>query len=730
MLFQSAAVQTKVQNSWLHSILFLALVSFSSSLAALDCKNVEYLTKTFNRAHYSVKKFDDKLSEKVFQQFVKSWDPSKIYFYKADVDSLQATYGMKLDDQIPAVNCEFIEKVANLYGKRFQERYEYLKVILKMKHDFTKEEFLEVDAKKMDFSSNVEELNDRWRKRIKFQIMGLKKTTKSVQEAAAKLEGRYGRMLKAHQKESMDKVYDRFLKAFSSALDPHTDYMSPDDLEEFRISNNLSLEGIGAVLRSEDGVTIIQSIMPGGAAFNDGRLKVGDKIIAVAQENGAPVDVIDMDLKDVVKLIRGKPKTKVILTILRETSGESKQMVLDIVREKIQLTDGAARSKVFSVKSKRPGEENLIKVGVLELPGFYVNFEDQQADKPDYVSSSRDTLRELDKLKKEKVDSIVFDLRMNGGGSLPESIKIAGLFFDKGPVVQIKEADGKIFPQVDVDSSTQYDGPLVVLISRQSASASEIFAGAIKDYERGVIVGSDHTFGKGTVQNLNNLGQKLGASKVTISKFYRPSGASTQLKGVDSDVIFPSVIDLIDIGEKFYDYALEWDRIPSSSFTPKNMVKPYLSSLTERSSQRVKMDQEFKEIAKAIKEWEENKGNREKVSLKEDDKKKTPDEDEAEENKEPSKTIVLEGDAHLQEAVRVAADYGMLIKKKNPGDLTLVGLKPKEKKPSSQASDKKPGKAKVKDSAAKSPLESGAPDKNPGTTYLKQDLISPTPSSK
>jgi carboxyl-terminal processing protease len=382
------------------------------------------------------------------------------------------------------------------------------------------------------------------------------------------------------------------------------------------------------------------------------------------------------------------------LTLVREEGGKTAQLVVPIIREQIQLQDRAAKSKIYDVVvDEAKDQKRTLKIGVIDLPSFYIDFEGRQNRESGFKSSSRDMLNEIKKLTKAGIDGIVVDLRSNGGGSLDESIDIAGLFFDKGPVVQSKDTRGKIYVQSDEDEKTHYAGPLVVMINRQSASASEIFAGAIQDYQRGLIVGDSHTFGKGTVQNLNDIDEKLGAIKVTISKFYRPSGSSTQLKGVESDIVLPSIMDEYEIGEKQYDYALPWEKIKSSDYKAFSHVTPeVVKTLANRSSERVAKDAGFKTVFDAIKEYKSGMESRSKVSLKEDaiedpkakktaelpgkgkkgaKDKKAPA---AEEDEDENRQLSIAEDYQMQEALRVSADYVQLQTKRPLGELTLPDL--------------------------------------------------------
>lgn len=679
----------KIQGSvWIVAALVAA--GFSQNGLALNCQQVRQLVGVYFKMHFDHHDFDDELSRRTLDNFIKGWDPGKVYFLKSDVDDITKKYATKLDDQIMDSNCQAIDEVVKLYSKRFNERQKTIDGLIDLPHEFTKEEFMVIDRKKLDWGTTTEELTERWRQRVKFQLLQLKGTMGDVAKAKEKLHKRYQLATKRQNELTSDDMYTIFLNSFSSSLDPHSEYLSPESLEDFRISTRLSLEGIGAVLRSEDGFTTIQSLVPGGAAFNTGKVKVDDKIIAVAQGEEPPVDVIDMDLREVVKLIRGARATEVRLTIVRDDGGgKNIQLVVPIIREQVQLKDRAAKSTVYNVNETEGSTARALKVGVIELPSFYMDFEGRQNREKNFKSSSADMRNEVEKLKKQNVDAIVVDLRSNGGGSLDESIDIAGLFFDKGPVVQIKDTRGSTYVQKDEDGKTEYSGPLVVMINRQSASASEIFAGAIQDYGRGLIVGDTHTFGKGTVQNLNDLDEKLGAIKVTISKFYRPSGSSTQLKGVESDIALPDVLDEYEIGEKHYDYALPWEKIPASDYkTFTYVTADSVKKLKEASAARIKTDKGFEKILTAIKDYKAGEDSRSKVSLKEDaagdkkkedmksaesrpggkkkdkDGKKKDSKKAAEPDEDEDEKLPLTEDFHLQEALRITADYVQLLNKR------------------------------------------------------------------
>ncbi len=648
-------------------VLIGALISSTSF--ALDCKQVRLLTNYYFKMHFTYSEFNDELSKRSLDLFIKAWDPGKLYLLQSDIDRFEKQYSTTIDDAVLAANCNFIDDIVSTYNQRFVERQKGIDEAIAKKHDFTVDEYMEVDQKKMPWAQSGDELADRWRKRVKFQIMGIRETLTDEPKIRTKMEKRMSIVRKRHKETSSDEVMGIYLNAFASALDPHSDYMGPDELEDFRINTRLSLEGIGAVLRSDDGFTTIQSLVAGGAAAQSGQVKKGDKIIAVAQGDKPAVDVVDMDLKEVVKLIRGHHDTEVKLTITRDEKGKNTQRIVALKRQKVQLTDKAAKSQIKIVKVGEGVTAKNIKVGVITLLSFYMDFEGRQNKEKNFKSSSADMLREIEAVKKAGAQVVVLDLRNNGGGSLDEAVTISGLFINSGPMVQIRGSNGTNTLLEDRDSGVAWAGPLAVMINRQSASASEIFAGAIQDYKRGLIIGDTHTFGKGTVQNLNDVSDKLGAIKVTISKFYRPSGSSTQLRGVESDIVIPDIFDELEIGERFYDYALPWEKINDSEFKKLAEVEPYVKKLAEASAARLKTDKSFMQVNEDIKQYKDKILDRTRFSLKEKSEaekaldkvkletrigfRQDADPESADENAD----VLLIDDFQLQEALRIGADY-------------------------------------------------------------------------
>lgn len=646
----------------------LTLFFYSQSGFAINCTQLKHMVALYLKMHFKFEHFDDKLSQRTLHNFLRRWDPGKAYLLQEDVDKLTKNYSTALDNQILKGRCQALDDIVNTFSLRFNKINSNIDKIISAKHDFSLEEYMLIDRQKISYAKNQRELNERWRKRIKFQLLQLKSSLADMSKARRKLSKRYQLVALRHKELDSNDVYASFLGSFATALDPHSDYLAAEQLEDFQIKTRLSLEGIGAVLRSEDGFTVIQSLVPGGAAEKSGLVKENDKIISVAQAKGESTDIIDMDLREVVKLIRGERGTKVRLTILREGEKGAQRLPVTIVREKIKLKDQEVSSQVYQLKTTGKHKSKRYNIAVIDLPSFYIDFEGRQNKRSNFKSSSRDLQRELVKLKKQKIDALVLDLRSNGGGSLDEAIKVAGVFIPSGPIVQVKATGGTPKIHRDEDGIVWYDGPLVVLVNRHSASASEIVAGAVQDHRRGIIVGDTHTFGKGTVQSLSEVSRAIGAVKVTISKFYRPSGSSTQLQGVESDIVLPSIANELEMGEKFYDYALEWERIKRTKYSPQQRTLPYVPQLAAASAQRVKNTPQFQTIISNIDKFKQQTEERTRVSLKEkpveQEKQKTEKNKEVTDSSKPStddQHAPLHEDSYLQEALKVAGDYLRLL---------------------------------------------------------------------
>jgi carboxyl-terminal processing protease len=566
----------------------------------------------------------------------------------------------------------FAYEVYDRFLERVDQRIPIVEELLKSKLDFNEKESIVIDRDIAVWAKTQDEVRDKWKKRIKYDLLVQKMEKVSPEEARKKLLRRYTSFAKRMHQMNADELLETYLSSLTSSLDPHTSFMSPGTLENFEITMRLQLDGIGASLKGEDGYTTVAELVPGGAADKDGRLKKKDRIVGVGQDReGEMIDVVDMNLNDVVKLIRGKRGTVVRLKVIPVS--QTVPTVYDIVRAKIELQDSAARGEIIEEGIKADGSP--WRIGVINLPSFYMDMAAARQGQADYKSSTRDCRKLLEGFRDEGVDCVALDLRNNGGGSLPESISLTGLFIDTGPVVQIKDADQRVQQYDDLEPGVVWDGPLVVLVNKFSASASEIVAGAIQDYRRGLVIGDSATHGKGTVQSLLDLGRQLfqrlpnapslGALKITMQQFYRPSGLSTQMKGVKSDVKLPSITDHLPVGESDLDNAIPFDRVDTADFSATNNVnESMLETLQQRSNVRVADDEEFQELATDIARYEERK-NEKTLSLLESDFVKEWNEGKAAEKEEEKKQEenagprrpVVRRDFYFAEAMRVTTDY-------------------------------------------------------------------------
>ena len=625
------------------------------------------------REHFLRQPIDDQMASLWFDAFLEALDPMKVYFLQADIDQFR-TKRDTLDDQVKRGDVSFAYEVLERFLDRLDERLPVIDRLIDEKHDFNKDESIVIDRDETTWAQTEAELEDTWRRRIKYDLLVQKMEETPPEEATDKLHRRYSSFAKRMHQMTADELLEIYLSSLTSSFDPHTSFMSPGTLENFEIGMRLQLDGIGAQLKSEDGYTTIVELTPGGAAERDGRLKAKDRVIGVGQGSdpeGEIVDTVDMNLNEVVKLIRGKRGTVVRLKVV--PVGQTAPSIYDITRDKIELKDAEARGEIIEHGTKADGSP--YRIGIINLPSFYMDMEGAQQGQADFKSSTRDTQRLLDNFRREKVDCVVVDLRNNGGGSLPEAIKLTGLFIDRGPVVQIKDADQQVRPYDDIDAGVSWDGPLVVLTNKFSASASEILAGAIQDYRRGLIVGDDTTHGKGTVQSLLDLGRQLfrrfdnapslGAIKITMQQFYRPSGDSTQLDGVKSDVTLPSITTHLPVGECDLDHAIPFDRVPAARFESTGRVtQPVVDLLKKRSAERVAQDEKFRELCVDIERYEKRKDEK-TISLAESDftrqwnegKKAEKEEEEKLEQMESSKRPVVKRDYYFDEAMNVTVDY-------------------------------------------------------------------------
>jgi carboxyl-terminal processing protease len=554
----------------------------------------EIITYLINSHHYRKKPIDNTLSSSMFDTYLDSLDPNHSFFLDEDIQNF-SKYRYKLDDALLASDLNPAFDIFKIYRKRVKQRVNYAIAELKNEFDFEIDEDYVFDRREMPWANNIEELDEIWRKRVKNDMLNLLLTGKEKTEIKDTLKKRYQRIYTSTFQLNSNDIFQNFVNAYTTSIEPHTSYFSPRTSENFDISMRLSLEGIGAVLRNENDYTLIQKIIPGGPADLSKKLHGKDKIIGVGQgDDGEIIDVIGWRLDDVVELIRGPKGTVLRLEIIPGKSGsEDLSKVITLTRNKIKLEESASKSSVIDL----PGLDN--KIGVIDIPTFYVDFAAQAKGDPDFRSTSKDVRKLITDLNKEGVDGIIIDLRANGGGSLSESLALTGLFIEEGPVVQTKNSSGEIDVNIDPDPTLFYAGPLAVLVDRNSASASEIFAGAIQDYQRGVIIG-EPTFGKGTVQNIVDLNhfiknpeEEHGKLKTTIAQFFRVSGGSNQNKGVIPDIIFPTAIDIEDHGERSLDNALPWDQVRSAKYIKVSSPVHYYDKARSLHEERVNSDKAF-----------------------------------------------------------------------------------------------------------------------------------------
>ncbi len=678
----------KRSRTWLTVVLLLgtATVVCFASLGLAELKGPQpserqiafTVISKLRTDHLSKHAIDDEISERTFATFLKMLDPFKLYFVQSDIDEF-SSYKTRLDDLAKDLLkrsdnsfISFAYKVFNRFLERVDERVILVDQLLSEPQNFASDDDMVSDPKITTYATNDAEVKDKWRKRIKYDLLVKKADKIDDQKAREKISRRYHSFAKRWKQMENDELLERYLTAFTQSFDPHTSYMSQSTLDNFDISMRLRLEGIGAALEYdfEDGYTKVARLIPGGAAEKDGRLKAEDRIVGVGQDvNGEFVDVEDMNLNDVVSLIRGKPGT---IVRLKAISADGAEKIIDITRASIELKDSEARAEIFEEGKKSNGMP--YKIGVIDLPSFYLDMEGLKLGLPDFKSTTRDVRKILDDFKAKDVDAVILDLRRNGGGSLTEAISLTGLFIDEGPIVQVKDPNGRVQHYDDIDKGVAWAGPLVVLSSKFSASASEIFAGAIQDYGRGLVVGDRTSHGKGTVQSLMDVKDQLfpgirnlpamGALKITIQQFYRPNGDSTQNRGVVSDIEIPSLSTHLDVGEADLDYALKFDHVDPASYAKIDQAnKAVVNELRSRSSQRVQKSEDFQKVEKKIARYKEQK-ERKSVSLNQEKfmadraELNAEKEEESEFDKlEESKGAAIKRDFYFNEAIAIAVDY-------------------------------------------------------------------------
>jgi carboxyl-terminal processing protease len=665
---------------------------------AIARKNISiFVSSLMNRRHMSQQRLDDEISRRAMDMFLKTLDPMKLYFYQSDVDQF-ANERENIDDYITKGDVSLAQRVFDVFLERVNERTAVAQKFVDATHDYTIDETMDRDPEKINWMTSKEEADERWRKRVKYDLL-LQSTDDETPEdqAVERLHKRYRSIAQRWEQTSNDELLEMFLSSVTMSFDPHSSYMSPENLENFIIQMRLELDGIGASLESKYGETVVRHIVPGGAADKDGRLKVDDVITGVAQgADGEVLDITDMKLNDVVMKIRGKPGTIVRLEV--KSDGGLKEY--DITRARIELKDSEARSAVLergphgevvgeeavklagepdanvqeptaNVIEQQNADGSVFRIGVVDLPSFYMDMEGRRNGREDYKSAVRDVRKLLEELKEKKVDLMIMDLRFNGGGSLPESVEMTGLFIDQGPVVQVKGPDGRVIPHNDDKPGAVWDGPLVVMINKFSASASEIFAGAIQDYGRGIVVGDKSTHGKGTVQELEELGRivaqlnppNYGALKMTIQQFYRPGGDSTQNRGVVSDIELPSQTSHWEVGESDLDYALKFDSVlPLPHENYRNAGAPVIEELRRRSEARVAKSEHFEKEKKRIARYLERKEdpitlNKEKFLAEREELNTEKEQEELFDDLQTNDKPVFPRTPYNDEVVAIALDY-------------------------------------------------------------------------
>ena len=563
------------------------------------------VAELLTRHHYKALPLDDAMSEKIFNHYLKMLDGGKYIFVQSDVDQLQAAR-TRLDDAIITENLNLPFAIFNLYTQRVVERFTYARNLLKEGFDFRQKESFQYNRDKAAWPKSEQEMRELWRMRVKNDWLRLKLAGKDDKSIVETLDKRYENFLRRVAQTKSEDAFQIFMNAYAMAIEPHTNYMGSRAAEDFEISMRLSLVGIGAALAEKDDYTVVRELIPGGPALLSGQLKAGDRIVGVAQgENGVMTDVVGWRLDDTVVQIRGAADSIVVLDILpADATPDGKHKLVSLIRKKITLEEQAAKKSLISVADGAA----IRRIGVITIPAFYQDFAARGKGDQDYKSVTRDVGRLVDELKTEKVDGLLIDLRDNGGGSMTEAVELTGLFVGKGPVVQQRDAQGNITVASDMNATIAWNGPLGVLINRGSASASEIFAAAIQDYGRGLVIG-ERSYGKGTVQTMVNLDQfaknekpALGDLKLTTAQFFRINGGTTQLRGVKPEISFPSIGDEDNLGEASFDNALPWVKIKAADYVPLGNVKAVLPALQTRHQVRMKTDREFQFLKEDVAE--------------------------------------------------------------------------------------------------------------------------------
>ncbi|MEM7195780.1 MAG: carboxy terminal-processing peptidase [Pseudomonadota bacterium] len=582
-------------------------------------KTTKLINVLLDKSHYRDLALDDSFSEDVLNRYLDQLDPSRYYFLREDIDQFRQLK-FEFDDFIKTGTLRPVYAIFSIYRTRVEQRVEYALDRLAKPFDFTLDEEMVLDRTEIQWPQTESDMDDAWRKRIKNDILNLRLTEKSEEEILDSLERRYTHLARRTRQLNNEDVFQTFINAYVGNLEPHTSYFSPRATENFKIHLRLSLEGIGAVLQTDNEYTLVRRVIPGGPADMAGDLKAEDRIIGVGQGDDDIVEVIGWRLDDVVELIRGPKASIVRLEILPGEQGlEAESEVITIQRDEIKLEEQAAKKRIIELETDLAES----RIGIIDLPSFYVDFDGMHRNDPDFRSTTRDVRKLIKEFEEEGIDGLVIDLRGNGGGSLTEAIALTGLFIETGPVVQVRNSGGHIQIDRDPDPEIAYEGPLAVLVDRYSASASEIFAGAIQDYHRGIVIG-EPTFGKGTVQNLVNLNNyakdlgPMGQLKVTIAQFFRVNGDSTQHRGVVPDLIWDNIDDYDEFGERSYENALPFNSIEEAEYTPftKSIALDKITTLISRHHERTMVNAEY-QFARNLGDLNRQRRERESITLNE-----------------------------------------------------------------------------------------------------------------
>jgi carboxyl-terminal processing protease len=664
-----------MKNKLLWILPAFALAALNTTQAAQQLMPLEqqsqaaYISaKVLSRYSYKHIELDDSLSAQIFDNYLKQLDGEKVIFLQADIDHF-AYARTRLDDAILDKDLSIPFAIFNLYQQRIAERFTYARSLLKNGFDFDIKESYQLSRKDASWPKSENELNDLWRKRVKNDWLRLKLAGKDNKSIAETLGKRYDIALNSLSKVKSEDAFQGFMNAYAMSIDPHTNYFGVRASEEFDISMRLSLVGIGASLYDKDEYTTIKELLAGGPALLSGKLKAGDRIVGVGQgEDGPIIEVMGWRIDDAVAVIRGTEDTVVRLDVLPAEAGpDGKHKLISLVRKKITLEKQAAKKSIIEVKDggvKR-------RIGVISLPEFYQDFAAHQNGDKDFKSATRDVSRLLDELKKDKVDGVLVDLRNNGGGSLDEAIQMTGLFVGKGPVVQQRNSKGDTVVNSDTDTDVAWNGPMAVLINRASASASEIFAAAIQDYGRGVVIG-ETSYGKGTVQTVADLDEivkndkpEFGEVKMTIAQFFRINGGTTQLRGVTPDISLPSMTDADEFGESSFDNALPWTQIKAADYKLEGNLTSIVPRLIANHDKRVSHDRDFKYLQEDIAEFNTLR-RKNMISLNEADRRKEREAQEAREtSREQNRGNNKSDKASAQAVSHALQDDGMLSSERN-----------------------------------------------------------------